>query len=217
MGFEPATLWLRAAACKTTELYPSPPPSGTQHTLFTQHLQNLPTTFRIYSPPSECTHHLQILPTTFRIYPPPSEFTHHLQKKSVLGPLDLFVRFLDFLLTPKTSSLTNMNFCQNRRVWCQTKVRKGTKRSSGLKTDFVGQKTRGGGRAETKNAGVKKFSIGPLPERAHVPTRPIGPIEHLGRLGFLGFLWALMGPVSWNSWPCAAQGLVSSVRAFQGP
>ena len=39
-----------------------------------------------------------------------------------------------------------------------TKVQKGTKRSSGPKTDFVDQKQRGGGRAETKNAGAKKFS-----------------------------------------------------------
>ena len=33
---------------------------------FTQHLQNLPITFRIHPPPSEFTHHLQNSPTTFR-------------------------------------------------------------------------------------------------------------------------------------------------------
>ena len=37
-------------------------------------------------------------------------------------------------------------------------VQKGTKRSSGPKTDFVGQQKRGAGRLDTKNAGVKKFS-----------------------------------------------------------
>ena len=34
VGIEPATLWLRAAACKTTGLSPSLPPSGTQNTLW---------------------------------------------------------------------------------------------------------------------------------------------------------------------------------------
>ena len=38
------------------------------------------------------------------------------------------------------------------------KVQKGTKRSSGPKTDLLGQTKRGGGRADLKNAGVKKFS-----------------------------------------------------------
>ena len=38
------------------------------------------------------------------------------------------------------------------------KVQKGTKRSSGPKTNFFGQTKREGGRAETKNVGVKKFS-----------------------------------------------------------
>ena len=38
------------------------------------------------------------------------------------------------------------------------KVQKGTKRSSGPKTDLLGQKKRGGGRADLKNAGVKKLS-----------------------------------------------------------
>ena len=66
-------------------------------------LQNLPTTFRIYPPPSEFTHHLHNLPTTFRIHPPPSEFTHHLQKKSVLRPLDLFGHFFQNPKIPKTS------------------------------------------------------------------------------------------------------------------
>ena len=37
-------------------------------------------------------------------------------------------------------------------------VKKVPKRSSGPKTDFLGQTKRGGGRADTKNAGVKKFS-----------------------------------------------------------
>ena len=37
-------------------------------------------------------------------------------------------------------------------------VQKGTKRSSGPKTDLLGQQKREGGRAETKNAGVQKFS-----------------------------------------------------------
>ena len=40
----------------------------------------------------------------------------------------------------------------------KTKVQKGTKRSSGPKTDLFDQQKRGGGRAETKNAGGKKFS-----------------------------------------------------------
>jgi len=62
----------------------------------TQHLQNLPNTFRNYPTPSGFTH-------PFRIYPPPSEFTHHFQnlptllflftEKSVLGPLDLCIPF----------------------------------------------------------------------------------------------------------------------------
>ena len=38
------------------------------------------------------------------------------------------------------------------------KVQKGTKRSSGPKTDLLGQNKRGGDRADLKNAGVKKFS-----------------------------------------------------------
>ena len=38
------------------------------------------------------------------------------------------------------------------------KVQKGTKRSSGPKTDFLGQQKRGGGRADLKIAGVKKLS-----------------------------------------------------------
>ena len=37
------------------------------------------------------------------------------------------------------------------------KVRKGIKRFSGPNTDFAGQTKRGGGRADLKNAGVKKF------------------------------------------------------------
>ena len=37
-------------------------------------------------------------------------------------------------------------------------VNKSTKRSSGPNIDVLGQTKRGGGRAETKNAGVKKFS-----------------------------------------------------------
>ena len=67
----------------------------------TQHLQNLPNTFRIYPTPSEFVQHLQNLPNTFRIYPPPSEFTHHLQNKTVLGPLDLFVPFFDIWFDKK--------------------------------------------------------------------------------------------------------------------
>ena len=46
-------------------------------------------------------------------------------------------------------------FCQNRRFWGQTE---GTKRSNGPKTDFLGQTKREVGRADLKNAGVKKFS-----------------------------------------------------------
>ena len=38
------------------------------------------------------------------------------------------------------------------------KVKKGTKRSSGPKKDLFGQTKTGRGRAETKHAGVKKFS-----------------------------------------------------------
>ena len=52
----------RSGPCRT---YPTP-------SEFTQHLQNLPNTFRIYPTPSEFTH-------PFRIYPTPSEFTQHLQ------------------------------------------------------------------------------------------------------------------------------------------
>ena len=38
------------------------------------------------------------------------------------------------------------------------KVQKGTKRSSGPKTDLFGKNKRRGGRADLKNAGVKTFS-----------------------------------------------------------
>ena len=38
------------------------------------------------------------------------------------------------------------------------KVKKGTQRSSGPKTDLLDKQKRGGGRADLKNAGVKKFS-----------------------------------------------------------
>ena len=37
---------------------------------FTQHLHNLPNTFRIYPTPSEFTHHLQNLPTPFPLWDP---------------------------------------------------------------------------------------------------------------------------------------------------
>ena len=40
----------------------------------------------------------------------------------------------------------------------KTNVQKGTKRSSGPKTDLLGQKKERRGRAETQNAGVKKLS-----------------------------------------------------------
>ena len=50
LGIEPATLWLRAAACKTTGLYPSSPPSGTQNTLwYPKQIQNT----------QELIHHLE--------------------------------------------------------------------------------------------------------------------------------------------------------------
>ena len=48
-------------------------------------------------------------------------------------------------------------FCKIDVLFVNKKVRKGIKRSSGPKTDLFGQKKRGGGRAETKNAGVKKL------------------------------------------------------------
>ena len=38
------------------------------------------------------------------------------------------------------------------------KVQKGTKRSSGPKTNFFGKNKRGGGRADLQHAGVKTFS-----------------------------------------------------------
>ena len=107
-GFEPATLWLRAAACKTTGLYPSSPPSGTQNTLWYKKRKKQSNTFRIHPTPSEFIHHLQNLPNTFRIYPPPSEFTHHLQKKYVFKSLDLFGPFPKNPKIPKTSILAKM-------------------------------------------------------------------------------------------------------------
>ena len=49
-------------------------------------------------------------------------------------------------------------FVKNGVFGVKQNVQKGTKRSSGPKTDFVGQTKREGGRAETKNAGVQKLS-----------------------------------------------------------
>ena len=113
VGFEPATLWLRAAACKTTGLYPSSPPSGTQNTLWyknkIQHLQNSPNTFRIYPTPSEFTQHLHNSLNTFRIHPPPSD------NKSVLRPLDLFGPFLTFF--PKIPRSQQRRFWQKWFCW----------------------------------------------------------------------------------------------------
>ena len=63
-------------------------------------MQNLPTIFRLCSK-CVCVGNIFLKVWPFRIYPPPSEFTHHLQKKSVLGPLDLFVHFLNLLMIPK--------------------------------------------------------------------------------------------------------------------
>ena len=79
------------------------------------------------------------------------------------------------------------------------KVQKGTKRSSGPKTNLLGQNKREGGRAETKNAGVKKFSSfiwtlvvtkenGPIgPYRAlygrTVSRSHEGPVDHMGPYG----------------------------------
>ena len=42
--------------------------------------------------------------------------------------------------------------------YVKQKVQKCIKRSSGPNTDLFGQHIRGGGRADLKNAGVKKFS-----------------------------------------------------------
>merc|ERR1711966_189881 len=82
---------------------------------FTQHLHNLPNTFRIYPTPSEFTQHLQNLPNTFRIYPTPSGFTHHLQnlpttfisypppsEKIGVGDAGPFCTFLDLFVYPKS-------------------------------------------------------------------------------------------------------------------
>ena len=92
-------------------------------------LQNLPTTFIIYPPPSEFTHHLQNSPTTFIIHPPPSEFTHHLQNwpttfridpppsdKIGFGASGHFVHFLTFVLIPKTSILAKHDLFV-RKFW----------------------------------------------------------------------------------------------------
>ena len=68
------------------------------------------------------------------------------------------------------------DLCQNRRLWGQKKVQKGTKRSSGPKTDLLGQNKREGGRAETKNAGVKKFSSFIWTLVVKKENGPIGPL-----------------------------------------
>ena len=104
----------------------------------TQHLQNLPNTFRIYPTPSEFTQHLLILPNPFifyptpseftnpfRFYPTPSEFTHHLQnlpttfrihpppsEKIGVGAVGPFWTF--FL---KSQDPKNVNFDKNDFCW----------------------------------------------------------------------------------------------------
>ena len=55
--------------------------------------------------------------------------------------------------------LTKVSFFQKSTfLGVKKKVRKGTNRSIGPNTGFLGQNKREGGRAETENAGVKKFS-----------------------------------------------------------
>ena len=81
-GIRTCDLVVERSVCNPTGLYPSLPPSGTQNTLFTQHLQNLSNTFRIYPTPSGFIQHLQKLFNPFRIYPTPSEFIQPLQDLS---------------------------------------------------------------------------------------------------------------------------------------
>ena len=56
----------------------------------------------------------------------------------------------------KNRSHQNLLFVKTDVFDVNTKDTKGTKRSSGLKTDFVDQTKTGRGRAETEHAGVKK-------------------------------------------------------------